>query len=425
MTGLVLIIAGLAIKIVYDQITKRKSSYLEVFFEIDDSVCKRALDKCESYANLLHPLVQGDEISNEEEESTDKKKIVNKKKANVKKNKTNNKEKYQNLSFIIKISFICLICFAYYLIVILLFHDSLANIQTYIYMYNITCVRDKMYNTLFDDIREYFFDKNAYTGNLDYKSLIEERLNIIYEYQKSENIKFSNKKLPSSYKKKYQTTILGNICSITTDLFTNDENNNYLIENGYTCPLATGNSSNFGLNVFVSYYIQKLRVQKNYYDLIIQRSGNLPYNNTLYGTIYQINITDENDISNDPFQIFNSEDVFLLSIMRRFYLGPSYNTILRQFYASIWNYWNGKYNLYFIIIILLIIFITLFFAFYIIPFIYKLDQDIYKTKNMLSIIPKEVLASLRNISVLLNLSNAIKPATSTKKNDKEEEEKAE
>ena len=425
MTGLVLIIAGLAIKIVYDQITKRKSSYLEVFFEIDDSVCKRALDKCESYANLLHPLVQGDEISNEEEESTDKKKIVNKKKANVKKNKTNNKEKYQNLSFIIKISFICLICFAYYLIVILLFHDSLANIQTYIYMYNITCVRDKMYNTLFDDIREYFFDKNAYTGNLDYKSLIEERLNIIYEYQKSENIKFSNKKLPSSYKKKYQTTILGNICSITTDLFTNDENNNYLIENGYTCPLATGNSSNFGLNVFVSYYIQKLRVQKNYYDLIIQRSGNLPYNNTLYGTIYQINITDENDISNDPFQIFNSEDIFLLSIMRRFYLGPSYNTILRQFYASIWNYWNGKYNLYFIIIILLIIFITLFFAFYIIPFIYKLDQDIYKTKNMLSIIPKEVLASLRNISVLLNLSNAIKPATSTKKNDKEEEEKAE
>ena len=44
---------------------------------------------------------------------------------------------------------------------------------------------------------------------------------------------------------------------------------------------------------------------------------------------------------------------------------------------------------------------------------------------MLSIIPKEVLASLRNISVLLNLSNAIKPATTTKKNEKEEEEKTE
>ena len=73
----------------------------------------------------------------------------------------------------------------------------------------------------------------------------------------------------------------------------------------------------------------------------------------------------------------------------------------------------------------MIIIITLFFAFYIIPFIYKLDQDIYKTKNMLSIIPKEVLASLRNISVLLNLSNAIKPATTTKKNEKEEEEKTE
>ena len=44
---------------------------------------------------------------------------------------------------------------------------------------------------------------------------------------------------------------------------------------------------------------------------------------------------------------------------------------------------------------------------------------------MLSIIPKEVLASLRNISVLLNLSNAVKPTTSTKnkKKEKEKEEK--
>ncbi len=425
---IILIVGGIAIKIVYDQISKRKSSYLEVFFEIDESVCKKALDKCENYANVLHPLIQGDQISNEEEEeSIDKKKIVNKKNSDVKKNKTNTKEKYQNLSFIIKLSFICLIAFGYYLTVILFFQYSLENIQTYVEMYNITAYKSEIYNCLFDDLREYFFDKNEFTGNMKYKLLLEKKLNYIYEYIKEESKKFSVKKLPKTFRKRYQGTILGNLCSYTRDLFTNDIYNNYLIDNGYTCTSATGNSSDYGLNVFVSYYLQKIRTQKNLYDFIIGigESLNFEYNNTLYGTKFQINNNDESYIINDPFQVFNYEDIFLLSIMRRFYVDPIYDSLLQKFYESIYDYWSSKYHLCSVLIVLLIIGITLFFAAYIIPFIYKLDQDIYKTKNMLSIIPKEVLASLRNISVLLNLSNAVKPTTSTKnkKKEKEKEEK--
>ena len=426
-TLIVLILAGVAIKIVYDQISKRKSSYLEVFFEIDDSVCKKALDKCDSYANILHPLVQGDQISNneEEEESVDKKKNVNKKRSSVKKNKNSKKEKYQNLSFIIKITFVCLVCFGYYLTVVLFFHSSLAHVQTYIDMYNITVYEDKIYNSLFDDLREYFFDKNQYTGDLSYKAIIENRLYGIYEYQKEVSNKFTNNKLPSSFKKRYQNMILGNLCSFTTDLLKNDENGNYLMDKGYTCSSVTGNSSDYGISVFISYFLQKIRVQKNLYDLLIKTGESLgyDYNNTLYGTVFQNNNTDVKYIEYDPFNIFNSEEVFLISIMRRFYLTPFFNNLLEQFFTSIWKYWNGKYNIYSILMVFLIIDITLFFATYMIPFIYKLDQDIYKTKNMLSIIPKDVLASLRNISVLLNLSNAVKPAYSSNKKEKDDEQK--
>ena len=294
-------------------------------------------------------------------------------------------------------------------------------------MYNITAYKSEIYNCLFDDLREYFFDKNEFTGNMKYKLLLEKKLNYIYEYIKEESKKFSVKKLPKTFRKRYQGTILGNICSYTRDLFNNDIYNNYLIDNGYTCTSATGNSSDYGLNVFVSYYLQKIRTQKNLYDFIIGigESLNFEYNNTLYGTKFQINNNDESYIINDPFQVFNYEDIFLLSIMRRFYVDPIYDSLLQKFYESIYDYWSSKYHLCSVLIVLLIIGITLFFAAYIIPFIYKLDQDIYKTKNMLSIIPKEVLASLRNISVLLNLSNAVKPTTSTKnkKKEKEKEEK--
>ena len=39
-----------------------------------------------------------------------------------------------------------------------------------------------------------------------------------------------------------------------------------------------------------------------------------------------------------------------------------------------------------------------------IPFIRKLDMAIYKTKNMLTIIPRDVLASVFNIQKLLDIN---------------------
>ena len=55
--------------------------------------------------------------------------------------------------------------------------------------------------------------------------------------------------------------------------------------------------------------------------------------------------------------------------------------------------------------ILLIIGIVFGFFFYWVPFLLGLDKDIYRTKGLLSIIPKEVLASIENINVLLHLGN--------------------
>ena len=55
--------------------------------------------------------------------------------------------------------------------------------------------------------------------------------------------------------------------------------------------------------------------------------------------------------------------------------------------------------------VILLIGLTGFYLLYWRPFETKLDKDIYKTKNMLSIIPKEVIASLKNINNLLNLGS--------------------
>ena len=75
-----------------------------------------------------------------------------------------------------------------------------------------------------------------------------------------------------------------------------------------------------------------------------------------------------------------------------------------------------------ITMILFFIFFTAFFGLYWIPFIYKQDEDIYKTKNMLSIIPKDVLASLKNISKLLNVGN-LSVVKNVENNNEEKKEK--
>ena len=55
--------------------------------------------------------------------------------------------------------------------------------------------------------------------------------------------------------------------------------------------------------------------------------------------------------------------------------------------------------------IILLLLMTTFYLTYWIPTIYSIDEDIYKTKNMLSIIPKDVLATIPGINKLLNLGN--------------------
>ena len=64
-------------------------------------------------------------------------------------------------------------------------------------------------------------------------------------------------------------------------------------------------------------------------------------------------------------------------------------------------------KLYTALLVILILLLTAFYLLYWKPFELKLDKDIYKTKNMLSIIPKEVIASFKNIGNLLNLGTSL------------------
>jgi hypothetical protein len=411
-----------------DKITRRKSGYLEVFFQIDDRVCRRALEKCDKYAKSLTQIQGGggdDDSINSENNSFIKKQMKQNKKINDithKKIKPSNKKTCINIKTTIEIIFLILFIFLFYLVVIIIFEQNLNKMNNYSELYNILSKEGIEYQSMFDITREYFFDNEAYTANISFKSILESNLDKVYENMKASEQKFSYDKLPSRFKKKYLEIITNDLCKYAEDLFIKynktEYNYSYIISNNYTCEEIAENSTKYGLDLLVSNYLYELRVQKKYFDIILQeaQNANYTYNNTLAGDEkYYNKLLEENQNKInynstlyeqlDPFKIYNEEHVFKLSMIRRYLLLPIYNDTLNNFYVSMKDFWSTSYNIFLAIMIVFLLLITAFYLAYWIPSIILQDESIYKTKNMLAIIPKDVLTTIPNINKLLNLGN--------------------
>ena len=423
---IILLIGGFVIKIILDKITRRKSGYLEVFFQIDDRVCRRALEKCDKYSKSLNQVQGGDEDSiNSENNSFIKKNIKQEKKINdiTHKNiKPSNKKTCINIKTTIEIIFLILFVFLFYLVVIIIFQQNLDKMNNYSELYNILSLEGIEYQSLFDIMREYFFDYKAKTGTTSFENILESNLEKIYENMKKYDQKFSYDDLPSKFKKKYLEIVTNDLCNYADDLFIKynktEFNYNYISKNNYTCDELAENSTKYGLDLLVSNYLYELRVQKRYFDIILQKAQNenYTYNNTLYGNdnyfkkLLEENMNKENYNEEkyeelNPFQIYNEEHVFKLSMIRRYLLLPIYNDTLNNFYTSMKDFWSTSYNIFLSIMIVFLLLTTAFYLAYWLPSIYLQDESIYKTKNMLAIIPKDVLSTIPGINKLLNLGN--------------------
>ena len=422
----ILIIGAVILKLLLDKISRRKSGYLEVFFQIDNIVCKRALDKCEKYSKIL--IKKGDE---DDEDSVDSENDSFIKKNNKNNDKNINDIEHKkiqpsktkaciNIKTAFQIGFLFLFVFFYYLIIIIFYDSNLDKINNYSKLYIISSTESIEYQSMFDILREYFFDYKAYTGNSSFENKIASKLLKIYEFQKNTTTSFSFDDLPSQFKNKYLEVTSNDLCHYAEELFKKNNSTNsysYIEEQNYQCHNLTENSTEYGLNLLISYYLEELRTQKNCFDKMLYsvKDKNYTYNNTIYGTYNYENLIKESKKSKnfndaeyyelDPFNIFNQEHVFQLSIIRRYFLLPIYNDTLNEFYISIKNFWSTSYDIFLAVMIILLLLMTTFYLAYWIPTIISIDEDIYKTKNMLSIIPNDVLSTIPGINKLLNLGN--------------------
>ena len=383
----------------------RRISYIEIFYSIPNDILTYSMINC---INFINEFKFSQIINSEKEEDIDysledKESQVNNKNINNKLNNTmsnnheiNNKRicsTYNTLFFVFYGIFILFIYsyFIYICIYIFSIFKKITSISEFYYhFFKYQFELFDMYNVY----REYLFDNGSIISNItpyEYLNIIE---NEVFEDITDNNI-LTNKFIFPILESNIEITKLldQNYCSLCiTDYFNSIEE----------CENKFGDILSLDFHNFMSYFIEQIRIKKNIAKFILE-SQNYIGNLTLYNVTKWINIFKENQNKNITFRLnlFNNEilhsDLNILFFNIVLQALENNRKILMNFVFI-----KEKNSYFILLIILYILFLSIIFFAFIIPMITFFDKQIYNSKNILSIIPLNILIYHSNIRSIIN-----------------------
>ena len=401
----------------YYKVVNKKMSYLTVFYEIRLPLIKSSIKKCELFISKISKKdMKYERISDIKESSFHSNSLTKLKNTyflnseeirNLKsyQNDDKNKEekkieidlKYKNFQIIFKL--ILLISFLYLSIILILY---IFLTKDFIIFGNYIIHMQNYHNNileLYNGYREFLFDESSIIYGMNSYEFLIYKEKEIYSTN-TDDIKF----MFDNYKK--FENLLNAIANFGfCDLY----NNNYF-EKKEQCENIIGVQEDFtylAFDILLSSFVEEIRMKRNIvYKLI--KNGNLTGNlsdlidQELWNNEY-LNLTDKT--KNFRMKLFNEEEIHnKLNIM---FLNVIYPYIEKERDLSfdlIKRIINDDQIKYIALVLCHCFLIMATIVFYWIPKIKNMNVEIYKTKNMLSIIPVQILASLPNIKKLLNIS---------------------
>jgi len=383
----------------YNLVSEKKENYIEIFFEIDFEVIKDCIDRCENYMKKVKGEIEEYDDSEEKEQdnNTQTKNHIYYFDKNLKR-----KIRAKELSrkFLIKIIIFLILLEIYYLSLLYLFisflHFSYINVK----YFQQQCLCENEYHLIFNSLREASFDNNSNVYEMNVNLFLQNELEKLYVIRRKTNVYMNahRKKIKGNFYEKYTKLLRKMPC----DFRLND-----YFESEDECKSFMNNSTKYGLEVTASYFVEEIRYTNQYRRFVSYNNKNY-YNLSLVGTnFFYRNITNNTVefYKNGPISLFNGELMINLSIFYRNFIIPFYNQIKIINVESVNNYLDGIKLLFICIFASYLTFIVFLFFFFWIPYIRGLNRVIYKTKNLLSIIPKEVLMNIKEIYTLLGIED--------------------
>ena len=387
---------------------KRRMNYIQVFYDINTNSIKDLISKCEKFLDKLK-INENKNIDELIEENTEEKinlfknrKMVNSKSKTLRKNEQNRNQMILSSNTKIFISF-----YLFFMFILFSFFPFfiyfIYNICNKSIKYSYFLMRINKFHSyildLFNIYREYLFDNQTTIQDMSPFEFLTESELLSYETI-SDDIRET------------QTFLMENIVidNELIYLLSRDKCSYSLTRYFKTvkeCKNRMGNIINYEFDIMTTNFIQKIRGLKNMVKYKLEKEnilGNL--------TNYDLDVwsTWSNDIQPEgsrnfefKLNLFNNEtlhsyvNLLFINILLP-YIDTYRKIILNR--ISIEGY-EGKIILIFIPFILLLILI---FIFYLLPRVNYLSDFIYKTKNMLTLIPMVILTDQSNIKSLLKLT---------------------
>ena len=395
----------------YISTVKKKLSYFAVFYGIKLSVIKYSIKKCENFINKINQdeAIKNDILNEDSDESISNSNIDEKKIEQIDSSKTSKRHVKISKSGWTKYQYIYMV----FLALSYLFLETtivLYSLLTRKFIYN----GDYLYHLqhyhnnilyLFNAYREFLFDENSIIfGMPSYEYLIEQE-SLLYSTctEDIEYLTLQNDAIKNIHK---------NYLAINENTFCNDFIAEYF-ENQEECYNYIGGRDGivaFGFHFLIHDFVEEIRMKRNYVKLLLEKEV-IVGNFTDILNIKNYSIWNNKNLGlNDNktlilrMSLFNMEKIHSrLNIIFMHIIMQYINSERNVSFYLVENNVNGGYGVYIIFILSHVFFIGLALSIFWVPKIKEINKEIYKAKNILAIIPVQILATLPNIKTLLNI----------------------
>ncbi len=389
---------------------------MEIFYGINESVLKTTIINCHNFIEKLekkefYKLDEKEEDDLAEDLSIKQIEILKTDKIeNNKSLNNNNKKSYhfaENNNYIKILGLFMLIIYAFYILnYIYIFKLSDETISMYKFISSLNNFHTKLLD-IFHSYRQYLFDESSIgKNNRLIFDLLEDCITDSYD-SISTDVDYLQNYINShiTMNEELKKVMNKSLCSYyITDYFNSEEE----------CIEKYKNIINQDFMIFASYFIQEIRIKKNLVKYLLSTGkfrGSLNQfrvdlwmaDNTIPKIFWPPEVLEKTTFR-FRLDLFNNET--LHNYLNNIYMNIILPYIDTNRKALLKNLKLKVENINFIVFSCVDLLILLFvFYFYWIPIVFFFNKIIYKTKNMISIIPTKILVYKSNIEILKDLSN--------------------
>ena len=406
----------------YKRIILKRDNYLSILNEIDNNLIISSLQKCEQFFQKIQERKLNNDnrkisfdsssANNSEIDNDNSSFIIEKKnkdesiaKEKINKNEKNKKSEnnyiYQIILFLIFFVWQIGIYIYYYRKMTL--YQNIATYEYYISMYA------SNFLFIFISLREYAFDKKFIFYNKTVDEYVDTTLaNYYVIFSQSSKLKdIYRVYFPDSYQKFLNYLYNGKICEFI---------NNYISEYPDTdinCDNFFYGSSKFNFFTLIATFVEEGRMLRDKIDIYyeIAEKKNFTYNESLFnepnGCYEDFYKQYENNV--DEYRQYNPANIFRTNSHKKLLITYLYiNTQVYSFLISEslsqFDQVFAKYNsINLILNLIFIIIVAIGFIFVWIPFLLYMNKTFGKIKNMIYIIPNELLINIPSINNLVGI----------------------